>query len=307
MLRLPNQLWFYTTTLLLLLCSATVHADAYINPSDVYAQAVQVEKEVELLQQYFDADKPISYKPVTLQLQPRHVWQKCYSILVQINAFRRKHSLPVNTLIALEPVANLDPALVMEQVQRLNTEIIILKSRFSITEQVSAAQFITGKEPIDVYNKLHQIFLRFEQLNGETINPSMVFGESMRFFADVDSILHQLRLEDNTYPPEKQPQLTPSDSLQVSLLIMDEIQRLQRLAAIPRTDFGVFRQPKQTTPTDVFNMVELALAELQPIKAHLGLSNSITPPAAFYSNKKPADVHQLLTWLLRKLQLVQQL
>jgi hypothetical protein len=134
-----------------------------------------------------------------------------------------------------------------------------------------------------------------------------VFAEVMRILADVDGLLQHLRLEDNTFPPEKRADLTPADSLRQAFELMAEIHRLQREVGIPRTDFEAFRKTEEVVPADVFNMVGLALAELQTIKAQRDLRYSMTPPANYYRDKTPADVHQLLSWVTRKLQLIKRL
>jgi hypothetical protein len=50
----------------------------------------------------------------------------------------------------------------------------------------------------------------------------------------------------------------------------------------------------------------MIIAELQTIKAYLGIPN-ITPAAAQYQLKTPAEVDQLMSWNLRKLNLIHSL
>lgn len=51
-------------------------------------------------------------------------------------------------------------------------------------------------------------------------------------------------------------------------------------------------------------MTQMIIAELQTLKAYVGLKNYITPAASVYVNKKPADVDQLMNWNLRKIALI---
>lgn len=275
-----------------------------ISPSDVYAQARQIEKEVNLLKRHlgFSEEKPAP--PVTAELKPRHVWQKSYFILAKINLFRSRNGLPVNTANSLEPVLDLDPALVYEQTQRILTEIRILKTRLGIGGRVSPLEPESGKRPIDVFNRLNYISHQWDVLNGQEIEPSYVFAEVMRIYQDVEAIMRALHLEDLSYPPAKQPEVGPADSLEAAYTMVLEMQRLQRGAGIPRTDLSVFRGESRALPSDVLNMVGMGLAELQTLKAHLDLSGELTPPAGSYRDKTPADVHQLLRWVIRKLRLI---
>jgi hypothetical protein len=88
--------------------------------------------------------------------------------------------------------------------------------------------------------------------------------------------------------------------------LMQEVQRIQGLANIEPVDFSGFLVPS-ATPSDTFNMTLMILAELQPIKAFLGMKHTITVPGRLYDEKKAADVQQLLEWARRKLQLIQTL
>ncbi len=277
-----------------------------IGPSDVYAQALQIEKEVNLLKRHQGIKEEKPATEIKAELQPRHVWQKSYSILTKINIFRRRNRLPVITANSLEPVANLDPALVYEQTQRILTEIHILKTRLGILGQVEATTPEAGKRPIDVFNKLNYISQQWDVLNGEEIDPSYVFAEVMRIDEDLNTIFRSLHLEDTTFPPSK-TDVQPSDSLEAAHAMVLEIQRLQRRTGIPRTDLSVFLRQGRVLPSDVFNMVGMGLAELQTLKAHLGLRGELTPPAGVYRDTSPADVHQMLRWVTRKLQLIRSL
>lgn len=282
-------------------------SQAEINPSDVYAQVVQIEKEIIMLKKHFGITQEKPAPPIIADLKPRHVWQKSYFILAKINLFRRKHHLPVLTINTLEPLLNLAPALVYEQALRILTEIQILKTRLNITQRISPMEKFSGKQPIDVFNKLNWISYQWDVLNGKNIDPSYVFAEVMRIYQDINSILSANYIEDTSFPPEKQLAMQPVDSLQAAFVLMEEVQRLQRNKGIPRTDFSVFRKHEQVLKSDVFNMVGMVLAELQTIKAWTGLSHVLTPPANSYQGKTPADVHQLLGWAVHKMKLIKTL
>jgi len=275
-----------------------------ISPSEVFAQAVQVEKEVELLRQHFGIPSQGEAEVVQADLKPRHVWQKTCEILIKINALRRRYDLPRIIPNTMEPVLNLPPGLVFEQTQRILTELAILKVRLDVPGRVTPPKVHVAKKPIDVFNKLHFISGQLDLLNRQEIDPTYVFGEVMRVYEDVDAILSWQEIPDDTFPPAKNPVVTPKESLAAAFLLLAEIQRLQQGLGVERTDFAAFRKVERVAPEDVFNLVGLSLAELQTVKAAMGLRHVITRPAEYNEPKTPADVLQLLGWTTRKLQLV---
>lgn len=284
----------------LLLGVAAVHA-AEITSSTVYAQALQVEKEIELLRRHFNVTARNPVATVVADLQPRHVWQKTYGIMIKLNIFRRKHGLNGFAPVAIEPSLKLDPRITWAQTQRILTEIRIAKALLGIPGEVSPTAQVAGKQPIDVFNKLNQISYDLDALNGEAISPSYVYAEALRLDADINTIMRRTATVDAAVPPARNPAVEPKDSLQATFELMDEIQRLQRKLGIDTTDFSVFRKQDKIVPADVFGMVGLCLAELQLVKAKLGMQHSITPAAEFQQGKHPAEVVQLLGYAANKL------
>jgi len=49
----------------------------------------------------------------------------------------------------------------------------------------------------------------------------------------------------------------------------------------------------------------MIIAELQTIKAYIGLLHYITPSSTICTRKTPADVDQLMNWNLRKISLIE--
>ncbi len=295
---------------LLIVVSSTLSAKSInIDPSQAYKQALQIEKEVDLLLRHAAISKVHSTTDIKANLKPRHVYEKAYIILTKIQVLRQKHGFSRFTIVSLEPKMSVDSELVYEQTQRILTELRIIKTRLGITEEISAASYIVDKKPIDVFNKLHQISMKLELLNEEEINPNNVFSLVMKINEEANTIVQYLYLDDATYPPEKALSTTPGESLNTVFELMKNIQRLQRQLNIERTDFSSFHSKNANedfAPSDVFNMVSMCFAEMQTIKAHLGIT-SIAAPAKQFEGKMPADVQQLLRWVNRKLRLIERI
>jgi hypothetical protein len=278
-----------------------------ITPTDVYAQVMLINEEMHLLLNHYD----ITYDEVAAEqtaiktpLKPRNVWQMTYEIAIKINMLRISNKLPTIEPINMEPVLHLNPDLVYEQTQRILTEIKIFKFRKDINERVVIKNIkYKNKTPLDVFNALSKISMMFDALNQSGFTPSYVFGESMRIYDDLTTILNHLSIEDNTVPTARNDKATPSDTFEVSMKILEKIKQIQFSVGIATVDFSAFRKGK-ATPSKVFTMNQMILAELQTIKAYVGLTHYITPAATTYLGKTPADVDQLMNWCLRKVVLL---
>jgi hypothetical protein len=200
----------------------------------------------------------------------------------------------------------LDPAFTYEQVQRLLLEIKILKFRLGINQKVTDIEPVYGKKATDVYNLLNQVSRELDLINGSEFSPSNVFAEAMRIYEDMESIINHLKIEDKTVPPVKKEGGTPGDSYKIAIKLLNTMKHLELQAGIKTVDFFAFNRT-DVNPSDVFELTQITLAEMQVIKAYIGLRREITRGAQHYIDKTPADVVQLMEWLLRKAKLIRSL
>ncbi len=283
-----------------------IHANEKITPSEVYSQVIQIKKEIDVLKKHFNINTSIKIHKMNSKLKPRHAWQKTYEIFIKINILRASYSMPKIEPANLQPVLNINPILTYEQTQRILTELRIFKTRLGINKQISHNKKFINKTPLDVYNTLNNISKELDLLNGTQFNPSYVFGETIRIYKDLTTILEHLNIKDTTIPTIRKNQAKPKDTFNVSMNILSKIKYIQLVAGIESIDFSSFKK-ETVTPSDVFGINEIILAELQTIKAHLGLKNYITPGAKIYFDKTPSDVEQMLGWCLRRVSLIKSL
>ena len=282
-----------------------------ITPNEVYAQVMLINKEVQSLLKYYDIkydyQKIKERSKITANIKPRDVWQKTYEIAVKINILRSAHGLPIIEPVNMVPVLHLNPDLVYEQTQRILTELKIFETREGIQIEHAKVEKFTGKIPLDVFIGLTQVSMMLDILNGKKFTPSYVFGEQMRIFDDITRILKRLNIPDDTIPDKKNPKDTPSVVFDKNLRLLEKIKQLQISAGIEFVDFSGFKKRgMKITPNEVYTITEMVIAELQTIKAYLGIE-VITPPASIYHTKTPAEVSQLVGWNIRKLNLVRSL
>lgn len=289
--------------ILLLTLPSPCAAAPQVTPDNVYAEADRVTRQINILLRHFNIEYPGEARRIRVAFEPRHVWQKTYEILIKINILRSRLEFPVIAVNSLEPVMEIRPVLVFEQVKRIQGELSLLGRRLNIAREAKETGTFTGKKPADVYHLLNTISLTLDAINGTGFTPSHVFAQVMRIYADVDTLLDVLEIKDITAPPSKRERIAPAEVFALGMEFLKKIGRIQRSAGIVRVDFSDLWADR-ITPSEVFGTMEIILAELATLKASLGLRHAMTPPAAHYEGKEPADVHQILGWTLRKMNLI---
>jgi len=281
-----------------------------ITPNDVYAQVMLISEELHFLlkERKFSHNhaKIIANTYIKTELKPRTAWQKTYEIMIKINILRKSQNMPIIEPINIEPMVRLTPDMVYEQTQRILTELKIIEYRLDIKSKSHKIKKYTNKSPQDVFNGLSHVSASLDTLNKSSFTSTYVFGEAMRIYDDLTTILNHLNIKDKTIPSKKDSNATPSNTFTTTITLLNKINLLQKSVGIETVDFSSFIK-KNPTPSDVFSMTQMVLAELQTIKAQIGLTYYITPAATTYTNKTPADVNQLMNWNLRKILLIKNL
>lgn len=290
---------------LLLSISCSSQADVTITSSEVYAQVLLIDAETQLVRRFLKTTaQPTAVTAVNSDIKPRHVWQKAYLLEMKLVAFRRKFHLEGIAPVGVEPTEAIDSRYTWAQTQRLLTEIRIIRKLLGIAGNVGNPPSVTGKKPVDVFNKLAEIENVWDALTGSGFDASYSFAQALRLNEDVNMILRQLKVFDNAVPPEKNPADTSNETLAQTFLLLGQTQRLEKLAGLNVVDLSDFYKTEKATPNDVFNMLGMILAEVQQIKERIGLQHLITPPASYQDYKKPADVRQLLGYITNKVALI---
>lgn len=299
---------YFLGILMLALCCSTVSA-AEITASDVYIQALRVNDEIKILKRYFNITEEATVPIFTLSLTPRHVWQKSYEVLYKLNILREKLGMASLSSPSRQPQLNVSPAYPYEQILRILTEIDIIKRHLEITEKTElSTAVVTGKTPTDNFNFLNKISVEIDFLNGSSFTSNNVFSQAMRALDDVNAILDHLEVRDNTIPPAVQTGATPSDVFNTGIVLLEEIRKVQLLAGLDTIDTSILKSSYKTiSPSEVFGLMGLALAELQTLKGYLGLKHMLTPPARHYENISPQNIQQVIGWTIRKLRIIKML
>ncbi len=294
--------------ILLLLLTFSLSAKT-ITPNQVYAQTMLITQKLHFLLKYYgiehDHEGIMKRTTISTKLKPRNTWQITYEIMVKINILREDKGLPFIEPVNMSPILNLNPDLVYEQTQRILTELEIFMKREEIEFPQHKKKSYTSKTPIDVYNALSHISRSFDELNKGIVTPSYVFAEQMRLYDDITLILEQLHIVDNTIPKKKYLGATPADVFNECMKVLEKIKQIQIYAGIDFVDFNEFKKGNESA-SEVYTITQMIISELQTIKAYIGI-DSITPAATKYKTKTPSEVNQLVSWNLRKLELIHSL
>lgn len=282
----------------------TDYQDYKTTPNEVYGQLHLINQEINMLKQHFNITGKATSNQLNTELFPRHLWQKTYEILLKINLLREKHNLPYIAVSSREPHKNPPPIIVYEQLLRIRTELDIIKYFLDIPSIELSSKKFNNIKVVDSFNFANNISAELDLLVGKSITPSFVFAQAMRISEDITFILDALDINNDTIPPPKKPDTTPRDSYETAQRLMKEIARIQRIRGVASIDFKALKPTGEIKPDDVFSMTGIILAELQTIKAYLGLKHALTPVAKRYTNIEPADVEQMLGWCVRKMQLI---
>jgi len=281
------------------LLGASSQFEKSITPSKVYQKVMKLHEEVHLIKHYFGIEKEPELVEIKTKLLPRHVWQRTYELFVKINILREKYNLSIIEPVNMEPTLNLTSVFTYEQVLRLLQEVKILKLRLGISKESDAITPYHNKTSTDVYNLLNIISRDFDLINGKEFTPSYVFSEALRIYEDFQVIFNKLKLEDQTTPPLKDKNARVEDSYRMALELLGTIKEVEVKMGLESIDFDAFKR-NNITSSDVFEITQAILAQLQMIKAHIGLIHAITRGAQKQRDKSSADVAQMLGWLLKK-------
>ncbi|WP_220495756.1 hypothetical protein [Oceanospirillum sediminis] len=261
---------------------------------DNYALVSLLHNDLTQLYQLYSKDEKAVTQPVSTQKQPRHVYQKALEVLGKINRLRVIKGLgPVAT--PHYPVRLITPDEVYGLVKHVRNELHLLipeDQRKNRTTPVIHKNIVPG----DVYSSLQWASLRIDPLLGvRGYTPNEVYQlaeyivEQIRF----------LRLSQNLAEIRKKPAKTsgkhPNHALKAAIDLQQKVFQAQINLWMPLPEKPPEIPHRVISPTDVYDALQVILAELQRMKYRLGVNREIPYPA-LKTNKTPDDVIQLLVY-----------
>lgn len=265
------------------------------SPSDVYLEVQHLAGAVRKLQSVQGITKPWPHVVVEPGHEPRHVFQKALEILNKINRYRVKLVETGAITIPRFPGRDITPDEVYGVVVRLHQELDLLVGA-SLEEEKAVQQkppeLVT---PSHVYAALSEVSIALEATLGlRSIGPSEVYLRSLQVVELASFLRRSQGLSSaNPKPPKTEGKL-PNHALGAVHQLLSNIQAAEnnlwiKPLVVPKLARRVIN------PSDVYDAMGIALAELQRIQYRLGLEREFKMPS-LVTGKTPDDVIQNTLW-----------
>ena len=264
-----------------------------LTPSHVYFVSEEIVREIRILREAVGADDyPVDPEPQTLK-RPAQVYGKGVELMYKVSYAQTKFGLPPATYETIPP-KNITPSDVHELATRILAEVRQIKTYLAVPTPIEEVEFVDGKVPSNVYENLWRASYLMDYLSG-AIKPTDVFRYSEQMIAEINILAtaYKINLADLNVPDIKEG-IRPKD------VAAQGVQNLHKLIRIEKKmGYQASIVPTMTlsraTPSDVFDIIGMLMAELAFIKAEAGIIEIAGQPPEV-SDKTPAHVLQRLEY-----------
>ena len=265
-------------------------------PSDVYSESMVLKKLVVELRKENGITAPLPRVAPQTGKKPRHVLQKTLEILTKVNKYREIHGYGQITVPPVPP-RDITPQDVYNNVERLKVEVAyLLKNKSSLNKKEFQRKNYTNKTPSDVYRELWTISLGFDKLLGQGFTPTDVYILSEQIVEKIKFLRSTQRENRDVKMPPKQLSLHPNHALYKSVDLIKKINKLEKKLWIEPVPVPKVKQ-KVISPTEVYDSLQTAAAELNRISRRLGVERSFALKK-IKEKKTPSDVVQNLEYAI---------
>ena len=265
-------------------------------PSDVYSESMVLKKLVLELREENGITGPLPTVAEQTGKKPRHVIQKTLEILTKVNKYREIHGYGLITVPPVPP-RDITPQDVYNNVERLKVEVAyLLNDKNSLHKAKFQRTDYTNKTPSDVYRELWMISLGFDKLLGQGFTPTDVYILSEQIVDKIKFLRSTQRENTTVTMPPKRVSLHPNHALYKSIDLIKKINHLEKKLWIEPVPIPKIKQ-KVISPTEVYDSLQTAVAELNRISRRLGVERSFALKN-IKDKKTPSDVVQNLEYAI---------
>ncbi len=273
-------------------------------PNDVYHQVQLLADDVRELRQKNNITTPWPTAKIEIGQKPRHVFQKALEILSKINHYRTNIANTGGITVPRFPGRDISPNEVFSVVVRLHQELVLLvqdaggkqKKHIKQGEQlVQGGQVVIIRTPSHVYAALAEVSIALEETLGlHSITPSEVYARSLQVIERARFLRRSQGLPLNVPKPIRSQGRLPNHALRSVLQLLTKIRHAEHNLWMRPLKLPVM--PKRViTPSDVYDAMGVAMAELRSIQFRLGLEREFSEPEPL-KGKTPDDVIQNAVW-----------
>ncbi len=262
-------------------------------PADNYFLTEKIRQDVLTLQSLHTKAGESIELPALSPKQPRHVYQKALEVLAKVNRFRLIKGMGA-IVIPHYPARLITPDEVYSLINHLQGEIQLLLPESKRYKQNSfAGENIT---PTDVYRSLWLSSLALDPLLGiRGFTPNEVYQQAEYIVQLIDFLRLSQNKILNVSKPQKTSNRHSNHVLKAAYELQGKIYRVQKNLWMTVTDTQPEVPRRVIRPTEVYDALQVVIAELQRIKYRLGIDRELPLPA-LRKNKTPDDVIQLLAY-----------
>ena len=229
---------------------------------------------------------------------PVHVYAKTLEVMRKVSRVQSKFGITPSEVGQI-PVKAIIPRDVFGNVQAIIGELRRVKSQLVIEDEIQPAPLVGGKTPSFVYKNLGDASFLLDGLVGRPLTPNDVYGNVLRIHDEMELIAAKLGADLELDPPSVNGRKRPMEVAQQMLRATYKVINLQTRLGMDASSVPTLTLVR-VTPSEVFEITNLLLAEMARIKTHLDIE---LPHASRGEerNRTPADVFAQVLRMIKNL------
>lgn len=267
-----------------------------VYPRDVYRVAETMAEELALLHR----EDLTSFIPPEVRRpqkrQPRHVLQEARQVHQSVQTLRALNGLSADSIGAL-PVRRIEPRDVRARMEAALADLRDLREIYGVSSTVHQVSTREGIGPTDVFVMLQKLRASLRALGLPAVVPNDVYREALTVARETREIADRLRVGIIRTPSRPvSNDKTPGDVYALTREVLIQLAQVVPLmpdVAIAGSVIDPPPRPEAIAPGDVLFLMRTVRADLNAVKASLGLSRPVPLPPA-QVGRTPADVFALM-------------
>ncbi len=229
---------------------------------------------------------------------PVHAYAKSLEVMQKVARVQSRYGLtPVE--VGLIPPKEIVPADVLRSVNDLVNEVRRIKTQMVIEFEIEPAELVPGKTSRMVYKNLAEASFLLDGLRGWPLTPEDVYVHVMAVLDEMEIIAAKLEVPLQLDPPIMN---TGKKSIDIARQVLYATYKVINLQT--RLGMDASAAPTLTlvrvTPSEVYDATNMLMAEMNRIKAHLGIALP-REPRPDPGSKGPDDVFAQVMLIIQNL------
>lgn len=279
-----------------------------ILPADVLARTNLLSDEIDLIRLELGKPKIQNVSEPVMDASPREVYFQAQTLFIKANRLLYEQTGDRNVIPSIVEVKLIQPFHVWQMVNKAYKQILKVKKRLGINEQLLEKENTIDSSPSDVFERVIVTNRQINTLLTRQFSPADVFqkvNESIHLMAALFSTTLSVKRIPSASAFERRK--TPSDVYNYLIETRTILTNILNINGIKFTKFQNYDGGIWTkAPSDVYDLAALIAADLHYVHS---LKSAAPPPAKTYlaGKKIPSDVFQRVSVLNEQLLTLQKL